>query len=70
MGHTHLPSTEAAVAAVREVARAYGLEMAVTDDIGADRTSRRTSAGAFAVLARNIRGQGGSAASGAALRAL
>ncbi|MFJ6464198.1 hypothetical protein ACIQM0_24735 [Streptomyces sp. NPDC091387] len=50
MGHTHLPSTEAAVAAVREVARAYGLEMTVTDDIGADQTSRRTSAGAFAVL--------------------
>ncbi|MEV0916132.1 hypothetical protein AB0I93_18005 [Streptomyces sp. NPDC049967] len=50
MGHPHLPTTEAAVAAVREVARAYGLEMTVTDDIGADRTSRRASAGAFAVL--------------------
>ncbi|MGW1226418.1 hypothetical protein [Streptomyces sp. NPDC001478] len=50
MGHPHLPSTEAAVTAIREVARAYGLEMTVTDDIGADQTSRRTSAGAFAVL--------------------
>ncbi|MFD0026216.1 hypothetical protein [Streptomyces sp. NPDC058382] len=50
MGHPHLPSTEAAVAAVREVARENGLEMSVTDDIGADQTSRRTSAGAFAVL--------------------
>lgn len=50
MGHPHLPTTEAAVAAVREVARAYDLEMTVTDDIGADQTSRRASAGAFAVL--------------------
>ncbi|NED80142.1 hypothetical protein G3I76_08525 [Streptomyces sp. SID11233] len=50
MGHPHLPTTEAAVAAVREVARAYNLEMTVTDDIGADQTSRRASAGAFAVL--------------------
>ncbi|MGN5632043.1 hypothetical protein [Streptomyces sp. AC154] len=50
MGHPHLPTTEAAVSAVREVARAYELEMTVTDDIGADQTSRRTSAGAFAVL--------------------
>ncbi|MGW5351584.1 hypothetical protein ACWERV_13895 [Streptomyces sp. NPDC004031] len=46
----HLPSTEAAVRAIREIAEEYGLEMAVTDDIGADRTSRRTSAGAFTVL--------------------
>jgi len=50
MGQPHLPSTEAAVAAVREVASAFNLEMTVTDDIGADQTSRRTSAGAFAVL--------------------
>ncbi|THA66127.1 hypothetical protein E6P78_17410 [Streptomyces sp. A0958] len=50
MAHPHLPSTEAAVTAVREVARAYNLEMTVTDDIGTDRTSRRTSAGAFAVV--------------------
>lgn len=50
MGHPHLPTTEAAVTAIREVARAYNLEMTVTDDIGADQTSRRASAGAFAVL--------------------
>ncbi|ROQ68538.1 hypothetical protein EDD93_3007 [Streptomyces sp. 840.1] len=50
MGHPHLPTTEAAVAAVREVARAYNLEVEVTDDIGADQTSRRSSAGAFAVV--------------------
>ncbi|MFJ9826963.1 hypothetical protein ACIRSU_21710 [Streptomyces sp. NPDC101160] len=48
--HPHLPTTESAVAAIREVAREYNLEMLVTDDIGADQTSRRTSAGAFAVL--------------------
>ncbi|MFI8963209.1 hypothetical protein ACIGO8_13980 [Streptomyces sp. NPDC053493] len=48
--HPHLPTTESAVAAVREIAREFGLEMTVTDDIGADQTSRRTSAGAFAVL--------------------
>ncbi|MFF5336652.1 hypothetical protein [Streptomyces sp. NPDC013181] len=48
--HAHLASTEAAVTAVREVAREYGLEVAVTDDIGADQTSRRASAGAFAVV--------------------
>ncbi|WP_309054447.1 hypothetical protein [Streptomyces sp.] len=50
MAHPHLPSTEAAVTAVRALAREHGREMTVTDDIGADRTSRRTSAGAFAVL--------------------
>ncbi|WP_425825910.1 hypothetical protein [Streptomyces fractus] len=50
MEHPHLASTEAAVAAVREVAREHHLEVSVTDDIGADQTSRRTSAGAFAVL--------------------
>ncbi|MET9953244.1 hypothetical protein ABZ135_17075 [Streptomyces sp. NPDC006339] len=48
--HPHLPTTESAVAALREIARDYGLEMTVTDDIGADQTSRRTSAGAFTVL--------------------
>ncbi|MFI8517400.1 hypothetical protein ACIGEZ_06180 [Streptomyces sp. NPDC085481] len=48
--HQHLPTTESAVAAVREIAQEYDLEMIVTDDIGADQTSRRTSAGAFAVL--------------------
>ncbi|MFD9031470.1 hypothetical protein ACFVZW_10020 [Streptomyces sp. NPDC059567] len=50
MGHPHLPTTESAVAAIREIAREYGLEMTVTDDIGADEISRRTSAGAFTVL--------------------
>ncbi|MEW2518477.1 hypothetical protein [Actinacidiphila alni] len=50
MAHPHLPTTEAAVTAIREVADAYGLELTVTDDIGADQTSRRTSAGAFTVL--------------------
>ncbi|MEV0743598.1 hypothetical protein AB0I75_00165 [Streptomyces sp. NPDC050273] len=50
MGHPRLPNTETAVVAVREVASAYNLEMTVTDDIGADQTSRRASAGAFAVL--------------------
>ncbi|MEU8520417.1 hypothetical protein [Streptomyces sp. NPDC048577] len=50
MDHPHLPTTESAVTAIREVAREFDLEMSVTDDIGADRTSRRTSSGAFAVL--------------------
>ncbi|MFJ8673757.1 hypothetical protein [Streptomyces sp. NPDC093589] len=50
MGHPHLPTTEAAVTAIREIADAYRLEMTVTDDIGADRTSRRTASGAFTVL--------------------
>src|SRR5690348_16362357 len=50
MTHPHLPTTEAAVTAIREIAREYGLAMTVTDDIGADQTSRRTSAGAFTVL--------------------
>ncbi|MFI7091268.1 hypothetical protein [Streptomyces lydicus] len=48
--HPHLPTTESAVAAVRDLADAHGLEVTVTDDIGADRTSRRTAAGAFTVL--------------------
>ncbi|MEU9701317.1 hypothetical protein [Streptomyces sp. NPDC047981] len=50
MAHPHLPTTESAVTALRETAREFGLEMKVTDDIGADQTSRRTSAGAFTVL--------------------
>lgn len=50
MAHPHLPTTEAAVTAIREIAREFNLEMTVTDDIGADQTSRRTSSGAFAVL--------------------
>ncbi|WP_128381216.1 hypothetical protein [Streptomyces cavernae] len=49
MNHAHLPSTEAAVTAVREVAHEYGLTVTVTEDIGADQTSRRTAAGAFTV---------------------
>ncbi|MFF9013172.1 hypothetical protein ACF09C_09440 [Streptomyces sp. NPDC014870] len=50
MAHPHLPTTESAVTALREIAREFGLEMKVTDDIGADQTSRRTSAGVFTVL--------------------
>ncbi|MFJ3905126.1 hypothetical protein [Streptomyces sp. NPDC090025] len=48
--HPHLPTTESAVRALRDVAREFNVEMVVTDDIGADQTSRRTSAGAFTVL--------------------
>ncbi|EMF01126.1 hypothetical protein J7W19_01395 [Streptomyces mobaraensis NBRC 13819 = DSM 40847] len=44
------PSTEAVVAAVREVAAEYGRAVtAVTHDIGADQVARRTSAPLFAV---------------------
>ncbi|MFB7372521.1 hypothetical protein ACFC0D_22040 [Streptomyces sp. NPDC056222] len=50
MGHPHLPTTQSAVAAIREIAREFDLEMTVTDDIGADQISRRTSAGVFTVL--------------------
>ncbi|MGY3843719.1 hypothetical protein [Streptomyces sp. NRRL F-5193] len=50
MAHPHLPSTQAAVGAVRALAEEFRLEITVTDDIGADQTSRRTSAGAFGVL--------------------
>ncbi|MGI5135010.1 MULTISPECIES: hypothetical protein [unclassified Streptomyces] len=50
MEHPHLASTEAAVMAIREIAREYNLAITVTDDIGADQTSRRTSAGVFTVL--------------------
>ncbi|MFF3432082.1 hypothetical protein [Streptomyces sp. NPDC002602] len=50
MTHPHLPSTEAAVTAIREIAAEYGMEMTVTDDIGADQTSRRTSAGVFTIV--------------------
>ncbi|MFF0740815.1 hypothetical protein ACFYVL_10470 [Streptomyces sp. NPDC004111] len=42
-------STEAAVAAVREIAAEYGRSVRVSDDIGADQVSRRTDAGVFAV---------------------
>ncbi|AXE28266.1 hypothetical protein C0216_32865 (plasmid) [Streptomyces globosus] len=45
MNPPHLPTTESAVRAIREIAQDYRLKMTVTDDIGADRTSRRTAAG-------------------------
>lgn len=45
IGMEHLHSTEAALAALREIAREYGREMEVSHDIGADQTSRRSSAG-------------------------
>ncbi|WP_107480964.1 hypothetical protein [Streptomyces sp. IMTB 2501] len=41
----HLPTTEAAVTALRALAAQYGREIEVTHDIGADQTSRRTAAG-------------------------
>ncbi|MEU6298182.1 hypothetical protein [Streptomyces erythrochromogenes] len=47
--HPHLPTTESAVAAVRAVAAEYRRAMTVTEDIGADRTSRRSSAPRFSV---------------------
>ncbi|MFJ6718788.1 hypothetical protein [Streptomyces sp. NPDC091259] len=47
MDHPPLPSTESAVTAVREIADAYGLTMTVVHDIGADQTSRRSSAALF-----------------------
>jgi hypothetical protein len=50
MEHLHLPTTEAAVTAIREIAEEHHLEIVVTDDIGADQTSRRTAAGAFTAL--------------------
>ncbi|MFB6548885.1 hypothetical protein [Streptomyces sp. NPDC056405] len=36
-----LPTTQAAVTALRAIAVDYALEIDVTDDIGADQTSRR-----------------------------
>ncbi|MDJ0463405.1 hypothetical protein [Streptomyces sp. H27-C3] len=50
MEHPHFSSTEAVVTALRAVARDHEREMTVTDDIGADQVSRRTSAGAFSVV--------------------
>ncbi|WCD89184.1 hypothetical protein KPP03845_105603 [Streptomyces xanthophaeus] len=50
MAHPHLPTTEAAVRAIRAIADDHGLALTVTDDIGADQTSRRTSAGLFTTL--------------------
>ena len=49
MSHQQLPTTQAAVTAVREIARRENLEIRVTDDIGADRSARRSGAGAFSV---------------------
>lgn len=50
MKHPRLPTTEAVVTAIRDVAGEHGLELSVTDDIGADQTSRHTSAESFTVL--------------------
>ncbi|MER6026363.1 hypothetical protein [Streptomyces sp. NPDC001851] len=47
--HEHLPTTEAAVAALRVLAARYAREIEVTHDIGADQTSRRSAAGIGAV---------------------
>ncbi len=44
-GMDHLPSTEAAVTVLREIAAEYAREIEVSHDIGADQTSRRTAAG-------------------------
>lgn len=44
-GMDHVPTTEAAVTALRSLADAYQREIEVTHDIGADQTSRRTAAG-------------------------
>ncbi|WP_225877301.1 hypothetical protein [Streptomyces resistomycificus] len=41
----HLPTTQAAVTALRDLAMEYAREVEVTHDIGADQTSRRTAAG-------------------------
>ncbi|MFF3016914.1 hypothetical protein [Streptomyces sp. NPDC057939] len=50
MSHPSLPTTQAAITAIGEIAAEYGLAMSVSEDIGADATSRRTSADMFAVL--------------------
>lgn len=44
-GMDHLPTTEAAVTALRALAEGYEREIEVTHDVGADQTSRRTAAG-------------------------
>jgi hypothetical protein len=44
-GMEHLPTTQSAVTALRAVAGEFALEIEVTDDIGADQTSRRSAAG-------------------------
>ena len=41
----HLPTTEAAVTALRALAAEYAREIEVSHDIGADQTSRRSAAG-------------------------
>ncbi|MFD4257021.1 hypothetical protein ACFWR9_05175 [Streptomyces sp. NPDC058534] len=43
-GMEHLPTTQAVVTALRAIAAQYALEVEVTDDIGADQTSRRSAA--------------------------
>ncbi|QEU76984.1 hypothetical protein [Streptomyces subrutilus] len=53
MSRPSLPTTESAVRAVRAVAAEYGRAVAVEEDIGADLTSRRTSAALFTVLDPN-----------------
>ncbi|MGK5640105.1 hypothetical protein ACSNOK_17565 [Streptomyces sp. URMC 126] len=50
MTHSRLPTTEAAVAAVRDVAEEFGVRFSVAHDIGADVTSRCTSAALFTAL--------------------
>ncbi|MFI6682902.1 hypothetical protein [Streptomyces sp. NPDC050485] len=50
MASPHLPTTESVVTAIRAIADEHGLVVEVTDDIGADRTSRRTSSGVFTVV--------------------
>ncbi len=49
-GMQQLPTTQAAVTALRAIAAEYALEMEVTDDIGADQTSRRSAAGVGVVV--------------------
>ncbi|MGC9498117.1 hypothetical protein [Streptomyces sp. WG7] len=44
-GMEQLPTTQAAVTALRAIAAEYALEIEVTEDIGADQTSRRSAAG-------------------------
>ncbi|NGO73644.1 hypothetical protein G5C65_36035 [Streptomyces sp. SB3404] len=44
-----MPSTESAVTAIRAVAERYGHQVTIEHAIGADESSRRTAAGAFAV---------------------
>ncbi|KOU62586.1 hypothetical protein ADK57_24500 [Streptomyces sp. MMG1533] len=44
-GMDHLPTTEAAVTALRIIAAEYAREIEVTHDVGADQTSRRSAAG-------------------------